>query len=111
MTYFDKSFLVGFLLAVLVSSAALIVVLDTLDFGHSPGDSVSEEFQRTLGGLGCGPAVDLSHCCFSFDPRLCEDCSLNHDPVPGSVYFCRQHACSILYCRPLVPAADRPRQE
>ena len=111
MTHFDKSCWVGLVTAALAVSAGLLLAVEAWDLTSSPQESASEEFQRTVGGLGCGPAVDLSRCAFSFDPRLCDDCPLNHEPVPGAVYFCPQHACSILYCRPLVPAAEPFTQE
>jgi hypothetical protein len=61
----------------------------------------SREFQRLVGGLGFGPAADLSGCAFSFDPRLCPDCPQNYGPVAGGVYFCPHHGCSILSYPPL----------
>jgi hypothetical protein len=85
-------FLLATLIVLLAGAAGLLVAMDTLK-----QDRRSEEFQHLVGGLGMGPAVDLSRCGFSFDPRLCPDCPLNHSPVPGGVYFCPQHACSILY--------------
>lgn len=106
------SLLLGTMLAVLTGAALLILAAEELSPAPIDGQTPPEDLQRLLGGLGCGPAVDLSRCAFSFDPRLCEDCSLNHGPVPGGVYFCPQHACSILYCRPLTPQAHlRPRSE
>jgi len=97
-------FLVGALMAALAGAASLVLAADCLAPASEEGPA--EELQRLLGGLGCGPAVDLSRCAFSFDPRLCEDCPLNHGPIPGAIYFCPQHACSILYCRPLVPRPE-----
>jgi hypothetical protein len=57
----------------------------------------AEEFQRLVKGLGFGPAVDLSRCAFSFDPRLCGSCPQDWGPIPGGVYFCPRHGCSILF--------------
>jgi hypothetical protein len=88
-------FLAAALIALLAGSAGVLIATDGL--ASAEHDRRSEEFQHLVGGLGLGPAVDLSRCGFSFDPRLCPDCPLNHEPVPGGVYFCPQHACSILY--------------
>jgi hypothetical protein len=88
-------FLLRALIVLLAGAAGLLVAMDTLTGIEQ--ERRSEEFQRLVGGLGMGPAVDLSRCGFSFDPRLCPDCPLNHEPVPDGVYFCPQHACSILY--------------
>jgi hypothetical protein len=87
--------LLAALIVLLAGAAGLLVATDALAWTEQ--ERRSEEFQRLVGGLGLGPAVDLSRCGFSFDPRLCPDCPLNHSPVPGGVYFCPQHACSILY--------------
>jgi hypothetical protein len=61
----------------------------------------AREFQRLVGGLGGGPAVDLSRCAFSFDPRLCPHCPQDDGPIPAGAAFCPHHACSILYYPPL----------
>jgi hypothetical protein len=51
----------------------------------------AEEFQRLVGGLGLGAAVDLSRCAASFDPRDGNACSHRHDPVPLGSLFCPAH--------------------
>jgi hypothetical protein len=61
------------------------------------------EFQAVVGGLGFGPATDLSRCAFSFDPRLCPGCPQDLGPVPGGARFCPYHGCSILYYPRLEP--------
>src|SRR5271166_3876477 len=99
MMRFKSSCLLTLLLIVLPGAAAVLVTADSVSSPANPAHA--EELQQLVGGLGCGPAVDLSRCAFSFDPRLCADCPLNHAPVPGGARFCPQHACSILYCRPL----------
>jgi hypothetical protein len=68
----------------------------------------SREFQQLVGGLGFGPAADLSRCAFSFDPRLCPDCAQNHGPIPAGVYFCPHHGCSILYYPSLHDGPEAP---
>jgi hypothetical protein len=98
----DRSrLLLAIWMSLLAGTAGLLVAADGLF--QAERDQRNEEFQRLVGGLGLGPAVDLSRCAFSFDPRLCPDCPLNREPVPGGVYFCPQHACSILYYPRLVP--------
>src|SRR5437588_7015894 len=101
--------LLTILLAVLTVTAGTLVAVDGV---AAPSNrEQTEALQQLVGGLGCGPAVDLSRCAFSFDPRLCAECPLNHGPVPGGVYFCPQHACSILYCPPLAAQSGRPGAE
>lgn len=97
---FPFTTVVGGLIGLLVLGATAAMAVGAL--GRPKSNGPSEEFQRLVGGLGGGPAVELSGCEFSFDPRLCEECSLNHGPVPGGVFFCRQHGCSILFCKPLI---------
>jgi hypothetical protein len=103
MTSSKAPLLLNSLIAALAVAAGLVLATDSM--APASEEAPAEELQRLVGGLGCGPAVDLSRCAFSFDPRLCEDCPLNHGPIPGGIYFCPQHACSILYCQPL---ASRP---
>jgi hypothetical protein len=97
---YDSPRLIAVVLAMFFIAACALMTADSL--APAAGDGQAEELQKLVGGLGCGPAVDLSRCAFSFDPRLCPDCPLNQAPVPGAIYFCSQHGCSILYCRPLV---------
>jgi hypothetical protein len=100
--------LLALALGALVSAALALLATDAL---APAGSEHAEALQRLVGGLGGGPAVDLSRCAFSFDPRVCPDCPLNLDPIPGGKCFCPQHACSILYCRSLVSEASRPAAE
>ncbi len=65
----------------------------------------AREFQGLVGGLGFGPAADLSRCAFSFDPRLCPGCPQEQGPVPGGAFFCPYHGCSVLDYPPLIPEA------
>ncbi len=53
-------------------------------------------FQELAGGLGFGPALDLSRCALSFDPRLCPACSQEVGPVPGGQAFCPYHAGAVI---------------
>jgi hypothetical protein len=105
--YERNRFLLALVIAFLAGTAGVLIATDSLP--STQRDRRSEEFQRLVGGMGLGPAVDLSRCGFSFDPRLCPECPLNHEPVPGGVYFCPQHACSILYYPRLVPSRSSAR--
>ena len=54
-------------LTMLVGAAGAVLVCD---FQARPQQQeTAKEFQQLVGGLGFGPAVDLSRCAFSFDPR------------------------------------------
>jgi hypothetical protein len=92
--------LAGILL--LAVSAAVILAVESRDTGA--GAARAEEFQQLVGGLGFGPAVDLSRCPNSLDPRLGRHCPEDLGPVPGGGYFCPHHACSIFQ----YPALDAP---
>lgn len=91
----DKSWWVLSLILALGVAAGGVMVVDSLGPNHSR--EKTEEFQRLVGGLGFGPAVDLSQCAFNFDPRLGPDCPHNQGPLPGGAWFCPHHGCSILY--------------
>jgi hypothetical protein len=87
------SILIGVL--VLTVGASGLLLLANLE--HPAVTGRGNEFQDLLGGLGFGPALDLSRCPQSFDPRLCSHCRQNLEPLPGAGCFCPQHACSIFY--------------
>ena len=55
----------------------------------------AREFQRLVGGLGFGPALDLERCAFSFDPRLCPTCPNDWGPTPAGMCFCPYHAAAL----------------
>jgi hypothetical protein len=93
----------GTLIIALALTASAMVMADVR---RSPQQEGALEFQRMVGGLGLGPAVDLSGCVFSFDPRLCDACSYHLGPMPAGEYFCAQHGCSVLY----YPALSSPRE-
>lgn len=80
----------------LLSICAVAIALVALD--GDLGDSKraqADSFQQVVGGLGFGPALDLSQCEFSFDPRLCGHCASTQATIAGGSYFCPHHACSI----------------
>jgi hypothetical protein len=85
---------------VLSCAAAAIVLIESPDRHAGEG----ADFQRLMGGLGFGPALDLSRCANSFDPRLCPHCPADSGPVPGGGPFCPQHACSVLDYPPVEAA-------
>jgi hypothetical protein len=89
---------------ILAASAAVILVVESRD--DSAGAAREQEFQQLVGGLGFGPAVDLSRCPASFDPRLGHHCPEDVGRVPAGGYFCPHHACSIFYYPPLEPSDD-----
>jgi hypothetical protein len=77
----------------LTVAAGVIVLVESGD----RGTAAAREYQELVGGLGFGPAVDLSRCANSFDPRMCRHCPADFGPIPGGSPFCPQHACSVLY--------------
>jgi hypothetical protein len=54
--------------------------------------ATDDGFQRLVGGVGLGPALDLSRCAAEFDPRAAGACSLRHDPVALGSLYCPAHA-------------------
>jgi hypothetical protein len=99
------------LLAAFVSAVAVAAVAALLADGPRQRRQAEEarQFQRLVHGLGFGPALDLADCVQAFDPRLSPDCSQQDGPLPGGVYFCPQHACSIFYYLPL--HTERPHDD
>jgi len=90
-----------------VSAAAILVAGDRDDSARA---ARGREFQELVGGLGFGPAVDLSRCPASFDPRLAHQCPADLGPVPAGGYLCPHHACSIFYYPPLEPDDGPPER-
>src|SRR4051794_18411272 len=96
----------------LPAGAAAVLVADLP--ARQEREARAREFQSLVGGLGFGPAADLSRCAFSFDPRLCPGCPQERGPIPGGGYFCPYHGCSILSSPPLArevrgdPAGNAP---
>ena len=56
----------------------------------------SGEFQRLVGGLGLGPALDLSRCAPAFDPRVGATCPERVGAVPAGDAFSPDHASAVL---------------
>jgi hypothetical protein len=90
----------------LACGAAAVLVADAA--ARSGRERKSEEFQRLVGGLGFGPALDLSRCAFGFDPRVCGRCPEETGPIPAGAYFCPHHGCSILCYPPLDARSEVP---
>jgi hypothetical protein len=84
------------LLVVLCGAAVTVLAVEARDRPDR-----SEPFQRLVGGVGFGPALDLSGCAFGFDPRLEGSCAEEYGPVPGGSCFCPRHAGSLLSYPPL----------
>ena len=60
----------------------------------------SEQFQHLVGGLGFGPALDLSGGAFGFDPRLDDSCAEDCGPIPGGAGYYSRRAESVFYYAP-----------
>jgi len=88
-----------FILLFLTCTAGAVLVADP--WRQSGRKAQAESFQKLVGGVGFGPAVDLSGCAFSFDPRLDGTCSADYGPIPGGACFCPRHAGSLFYYPPL----------
>jgi hypothetical protein len=94
---------------VMESRASILFVALILLVGATAGVLIAEnrrprhgeQFQHLVGGLGFGPALDLSDCAFAFDPRLDGACEQDRGPIPGGACFCPRHAGSIFYYPPL----------
>ncbi len=84
---------VGAAAASLVLVAAAIVAAQP----RSVAGPRSAEFQRIVGGLGAGPAIDLSVCAPDFDPRVADVCRGDLDPIPGGGAFCAHLGGSALF--------------
>jgi len=72
-------------LAVALPAAVAVLLL-------APARPADNGFQRLVGGIGLGPAVDLTRCAGEFDPRVEPSCSHRFDPLPCGSLFCPVHA-------------------
>lgn len=100
MNEFRSHVLIGCLAASCLAAVSL-VAYDTF---RPANPAAAASFQRLVGGLGLGPAVDLSVCRQAFDPRVCAGCSHECGPLLAGSAYCRHHAMSVF---PL-PAAETP---
>lgn len=79
-------------LLALAGSAASVLALDP---GTRANRSAAREaFQRLVGGLGLGLALDLKGCACGFDIRLSGGCGAAVGPLPGGDCFCPRHGVS-----------------
>jgi hypothetical protein len=84
------------LTAGMMAALALAAVLALAALSEHDPSGRGAEFQRLVGGLGMGPATDLSGCEQAFDPRLCTHCAWEDGPIPGGRAFCPDHALSVV---------------
>jgi hypothetical protein len=94
-------------LTLLLLTVAAGAILTAENLPQDRRQAPAEEFQRLVGGLGFGPALDLSDCIFGFDPRLDAACAFERGPIPGGACFCPRHAGS-LFCYAELPR-ETPR--
>lgn len=90
-----------FVIAALASTAIGLVIQDEIHQRRAA--TKNKEFQGLVGGLGLGPAIDLSDCAYTFDPRFCPACQENSGPIPAGAQFCPRHGFSIFH----YPALER----
>jgi hypothetical protein len=107
MKRFEKGSGLLLVLVLLAGGAAAVLAAE----GRGRGSTRREEFQRLVGGLGFGPALDLSVCAFGFDPRLDGTCAFDSGAVPGGTCFCPRHAGSVFFYPPLPPGSAFPAGE
>jgi len=90
------------LLASIIALALAAVTFLVTDAGLQDRRAArAEDFQRLVGGLGFGPALDLSRCPNSFDPRLDDGCADDDGPIPGGARYCPLRGGSIFSYPPL----------
>lgn|SRR5262245_53885787 len=94
--------LMAFISSLVLTAGTLLAIDACVQQRHADR---SEEFQRLVRGLGFGPALDLSRCPCSFDPRLGDDCADKDGSLPGGYRYGPQHAGSIFY----YPRLDQSR--
>jgi hypothetical protein len=82
----------AFALLILVVAAGTILFAESAAWDRR--DRQAESFQRLVGGVGFGPALDLTGCAYSFDPRLEDRCSEECGPIPAGDCFCPRHDSS-----------------
>jgi hypothetical protein len=79
-------------LLILLGAAGAILIAES--GSRDRRDRQAESFQRLVGGVGFGTALDLSGCAYAFDPRLDERCSEDRGPIPAGSCFCPRHDAS-----------------
>jgi hypothetical protein len=81
------------IILMLVIGAGFVLAVD--GGGHSSGRA--QEYQQLVGGLGFGPALDLSTCANSFDPRVSNQRPAPLGPFPDGSAFCPQNGFAIFF--------------
>jgi len=69
--------------AMVIVIAAIACLIES-NVPHRQRERLARDFQSLLGGLGFGPALDLSESTYGFDPRLNEVCVHDGTPTPGA---------------------------
>jgi hypothetical protein len=82
-----------------VATAALVVAAAASVAARTDGARAERavEFQRIVGGLGTGPALDLAACEADFDPRVGAVCRGATTPIAGGRAFCAHRGGSSLF--------------
>lgn len=87
------------LLLLLTGAAAGVLVIEERRAREVP--SFAESFQGLVGGLGFGPALDLSDGTSDFDPRLGGSWSRDHGPIAGGSRFNPRQVGFVFLYRPV----------
>jgi hypothetical protein len=91
-----------FLFGIVVTLATAAGLVLALDNGRHPREEMrAKAFQTLVGGLGFGPAADLSDCPFAYDPRLGPRCKQDAGPIMGGAFCCPHQAGSVFDYSPL----------
>jgi hypothetical protein len=97
------------LLLALAGTAGAVLVVEARRVRELPARA--ESFQRLVGGLGFGPALDLSDCASDFDPRLEGSCAMDYGPIAGGACFSSRQAGSVFFYPPLGQGFHLPGRE
>jgi len=97
------------LLLLLTGAAGAVLVVEDRKGRELPARA--ESFQCLVGGLGFGPAVDLSDGASDFDPRLEASCSMDYGPIAGGACFSSRRVGSVFFYPPLQRGVHWPGQE
>ena len=98
-----------FLLLLLTGAAGVVLVVE-----HWRGHELSaraKSFQCLVGGLGFGPALDLSDGASDLDPRLEGSCSMDYGPIAGGACFSSRRVGSVFFYPPLKRRTHWPDQD
>lgn len=98
-----------FLLLLLTSAAGTVLFFEERRGHEQPAHA--ESFQCMVGGLGFGPALDLSDCVSDFDPRLDGSRAMDYGPIAGGACFSSRRVGSVFFYPSLKRGVHRPGQE